>query len=113
MTEYVPYVLSWNSQYNHLCSREILNKIIAGDLNNFTALTLKLMCPQTFHILNGAWNTNFTCISMEPEAFFSKLTAWVWVIPSVDVPQIVTILSPTCKGEKEIAPNKAAMECGP
>lgn len=69
------YVLSWNSQYNHLCSREILNKTTAGDLIIFTALTSKLICPQATHILNAAWD--LTCISTEPEALFSKLTAWV------------------------------------
>lgn len=94
-------VLSWNSQRNRLCLREIvIKREIAGDLIIFTALTSKLMCPQATHVLKSG-DKNLTCISMEPGAFFSKLTAWVWVIPSVDVPQIVTILSPTCKGEKQ------------
>lgn len=62
---------------NHLRSREILNKIIAKYLIIFTALTSKFMCLQATYILNYAWDKNLTCISMEPDAFFSRLTAWV------------------------------------
>lgn len=89
--------LPWSSHFHHRHSRDILNKTVAGDSLNQFYWAPERPCPQATYILSSAGDKSLTCISMVPEAFFIKLTACVWVIPSVDMPQMVTILSPTCK----------------
>lgn len=40
---------------------------------------------------------------MEPVAFFSRLTACEWLIPSAEVPQILTMRSPIWKSESSVS----------
>lgn len=96
----------WNISL--LCFRsftlQVTIHIQGGILSNSKAINHCYNFNTNSHVFSSSMmrllEKMFTCISMEPEAFFSKVTAWVWVIPSVDVPQIDRILSPTCNRQR-------------
>lgn len=43
-----------------------------------------------------------TCSCTGPVVFFSRLTACEWLMPSADVPQMLTMRSPICKGSQTV-----------
>lgn len=43
---------------------------------------------------------SLTCSCTVPVVFFSRLTACEWLMPSADVPQMLTMRSPICKSRR-------------
>lgn len=63
---------------------------------------------------------SLTCSCTVPVVFFSRLTACEWLMPSADVPQMLTMRSPICKsrrlfthtGSRDNVGNRRAVDSG-